>query len=945
MLGLNIEIIIFSLFLAVNLGIGLFFSRSVNSLRDYAVGRKDFSTPTLAATIMVSWIGSWYVFETLQHTYNHGLYFIIVISGACICLMFVGALATRMREFLKNLSVAEAMGDLYGKVVQVITAVSGVFSVFAVVAIEFKVISKIISIIFATDSSWIHVLASAVVIIYAVSGGIRAITFTDLMQFVTFGTCIPILALVIWNHLPDPKQVTQLLNTHPNFNWTQVIRWHPKFIHALTIFLWFIIPAMDPVIFQRVSMARDVRQVRRAFNYAGLISLLACLFLAWIAILLLASDPNLKPNKLFEHIIHNYTSTGLRSFIGIGILALAMSTADSYLNASAILLTNDIAKPLGMRFKNEVRAAKLFCILSGIGALFVALQFRGIFPLLQFANRLYMPVVTVPLLMAIIGFRSTSLSVLVGMAVGLATVMLWSIFFSGDSIMPGIGANLLALLATHYIFRQPGGWTGIRKFQPTAEVPIEHLSVWARLRKSIPSFNLSRYLERALPNQEYLLSIFGIYVIAATYASFHTVPEEVQKQYGGLYHIICQSVLFISTGLLTYPLWPSIFKHKRFISWVWPIVVFYVLFGVGTWLILLSNFHIFQTMIFVLNIIMAFLLFDVSLVMVLLLLGGISAAYIFKIYAHLPYLPANLNNLGFKILYGLLLLSSFIALFKYQQSQKQLISRNAYLDMLQNKHAENLREALQHQERFMHTLTMDCVEGFKWLYQRSKILVEASEQVESLAKVKEILESGVMLLSKQQQAGEYLAKSVYRFKNYMHLEVQSIKIVKLLAGFLKSLDSGMLQPTPNIVLEQRIANKEIQCDPNKIQRMLFNTLRSIQEKNIENNPITLIIQDAYLVYDIDFIPNYSKKISAIQFIVSTLDPQLIRKNVPEDIQSIYLFLPKYIEELNKSEDEEIIDAHYGVFTSEQREEGITYFYTIPINLRQVRPVIMDEISV
>jgi len=388
MLGLNIDIIIFGLFLIINLAIGLLSSRRVNSLRDYAIGRKDFSTATLTATIVVSWIGSWYVFETLERTYTDGLYFIIVISGACICLVFVGLLAVRMREFLKNISVADAMRSLYGKEVQIITALSGVINVLTLVALEFYLVGRVISPILGIESKWVPILAAGIVILYSVAGGIRAVTFTDVIQFFTFGMFIPILALVIWNQLKDPKQVITLLNTHPNFSWSQVIGWHPKFIEAITMMLWFIIPAMDPVVFQRVSMARDVDQVKRSFSYAALISLVVCLFLAWVAILLLANNPNLEPDKLFEHIIHNYTSAGLRSFIGIGVVALAMSTADSYLNAAAVLLANDVAKPLRISFKNEVLGAKMLCILSGLGALALSLNFNSFLSLLQFGNGL-----------------------------------------------------------------------------------------------------------------------------------------------------------------------------------------------------------------------------------------------------------------------------------------------------------------------------------------------------------------------------------------------------------------------------------------------------------------------------------------------------------------------------------------------------------------------------
>ncbi|MHB9147677.1 MAG: sodium:solute symporter family protein [Candidatus Amoebophilus sp.] len=944
MLGLNIDMLIFGLFLGINIVIGLFFSKRVTSLRDYAIGRKDFSTATLTATIVVSWIGSMYVFEILEHTYRDGLYFIVIIIGACLCLWLVGLLSVRMREFLKNLSVAEAMGDLYGKTAQVITAISGVLCVLSVVAIEFKVISRIITLIFNTESIWVPVIASVIVIIYSVSGGIRAITFTDVIQFFTFGTFIPILALAIWNQLKDPHQVIILLNTHPNFSWSHVIGWDPKFLDALAMMLWFLIPAMDPVIFQRISMARNIQQIKQSFSYAGLISLVMCLFLAWISILLLANNPNLEADKLVEHIIYNYTSAGLRGFIGIGVLALAMSTADSYLNASAVLLTNDIAKPLGFQFKNEVLAARVFCGLSGIFALLIALQFKEILSLLQFANSLYMPVVTAPLLMAIFGFRSSTLAVLIGMAMGLGTALGWPFLVKeSHGILPGIIANLIGLLSSHYILKQPGGWVGIREPEPLLEARENRRKAWKQFKKDFKEFSLVQYLQKSLPNQDYLLTIFGIYVIAATYASFYTVPEEIQANYAKLYHIIGQSVLFISTGLLTYPLWPPIFKNKWFITWAWPLSVFYVLFAVGTWLVLMSGFHTFQTMIFLLNVVMGFLLLPWHLVSIMVIIGVTTATYIFKIYAQVPILPDNFGTLRFKILYGLLLASNFIALFKYQQAQGKLVSHNQALNILQAKRTINLREALQHRERFMHTLAINCVEGFNWLYQQSKILWTSFQQIGISSPYKNLVNEAVLLLAKQQQASEYLAQTIFPFKNYLRLNVEKVNLADFLNSVLENLYNINIQPQPKITLQQLTDYQELEIDPIQIQKLLYNSLQTIQAKNHANKLITFLVKDTTLVYEMPFIPNYNKEISAIQFILTTIEQPAKgttnNHNVPE---TVHIFLPKHIENVPTEENQRIIEAHYGYASCETENKDITQIYIIPVVLRKIRPAIIDE---
>ena len=54
----NIDTVIFIGFLVINLIFGLFSSRGIKNIKEYAVGNRNFSTATIAATIIATWIGS-----------------------------------------------------------------------------------------------------------------------------------------------------------------------------------------------------------------------------------------------------------------------------------------------------------------------------------------------------------------------------------------------------------------------------------------------------------------------------------------------------------------------------------------------------------------------------------------------------------------------------------------------------------------------------------------------------------------------------------------------------------------------------------------------------------------------------------------------------------------------------------------------------------------------
>lgn len=70
----NLEIIIFSAFLVINLVMGLYFSKGVNTIKEYAVGDRNFSTATIVATLVATWITGEFFFGDIVENYNNGMY-------------------------------------------------------------------------------------------------------------------------------------------------------------------------------------------------------------------------------------------------------------------------------------------------------------------------------------------------------------------------------------------------------------------------------------------------------------------------------------------------------------------------------------------------------------------------------------------------------------------------------------------------------------------------------------------------------------------------------------------------------------------------------------------------------------------------------------------------------------------------------------------------------
>lgn len=460
---MNIDIIIFTGFLVINLGVGLFYGRSVKTLRDYALGGMQFTTSKLVATVVATGVSGSMLFSALEMVYQKKiLAYITVILGFCTSHLLVGQLlAPRMSAFIGKLSVGEAMGELYGKKVRMLTGITAILGATAYIAAQFKVSSKIFAMLFDINSQQATIIAACIVIFYSAFGGIRSVTFTDLIQFLTFGFFLPVIAFLALQSIKTKSALgTAMPLTLDNF----VMRPIPK-LSLLSIFLLFAVPSLDCFFFQRVAMSKNPLQVKRVFTCSALLFLIFGLLVTGLCTLIASAYPELSAKTVFPQLMADHsTFIGLKGGLAACVMAMVMSTADSAINASTVLFVNDILRPAGIKGGNDLWVARLFAASFGLLALFFALWQTGIWKLIVFAHDFYIPTILPLLLLAIFGFRSTSRTAMYGIGAAFLTVFLWRTYLEHtgiNEVFPAIMANVTVFLTSHYLLREPGGWVGV----------------------------------------------------------------------------------------------------------------------------------------------------------------------------------------------------------------------------------------------------------------------------------------------------------------------------------------------------------------------------------------------------------------------------------------------------------------------------------------------------
>jgi Na+/proline symporter len=897
------DITIFIVFLLLNLIIGILYRGKKQSFREYAIGNKNFSTAALIATIVATRASGSMFLNGIEQTYTNGLYYVIAsVIGSCLGLLITGyIIAPRLGNFLNCVSIADIMNNIYGKGVQFIAAISTIIATIGYIAIQFKVISRILEALFNYQGNEVTVIAATIIIIYSAFGGIKSVTFTDVIQFVTFGILLPVLALAIWHHIPNISQVTHTITTHPNFNFKHVVSWSPQFMGTLAFMFALMVPGLPPEMFQRLAMARNTSQIKRTITYSVGLLIIIQLFIIWIAVLILSDRPDLTTNQVIGYMIKTYTYTGLKGLLGVGVIALSMSTADSALNTCAVLVANDILPPLKITKQASVKSAAIATFAIGFLAVLLTLSIQDILQIILLFANFYLPILTIPMLLTIFGFRTSKRVIYIGMGAGFAMTALLLVYFKNiNSFFPGMMANLIFLLGSHYLFQEKGGW--IKQEVESETGAITWRDRWTQLK----SFNLTAYLGKNLPDQDYYYPLLAFYLLIATYVSLYHLPHVIEQEYLALYRTIQYSVLVITTSLLGFQIWPAPLKNKRLLAWVWPLLIFYTLFFVGGMIVIMSGFQSSQILIFMLSFVMIALFTYLPLALTLATAGMVVAAGVFKWATGQDISPNQTLPISFHFSHGLLLFSSLlIALFRFKQSKETLQKKNAYLMTLNNQSKEEMQEVLRYREEILKDLTKEDT-----------------------------------LLFDETMAA-YMRQAIYRMTDYMRLDAKRISMEELISELRRTIRLSDFLQMPELIIQNKSKQASIEIDIERIKQMLANSITYLYQNNDTTKPITIALEDTKLGYSVAHMQNYARESNALRIVVT------IEHSLPA-IQPIYnlnhnSIVDQVAQDRNLRmllQNARIVDAHYGYA---ELDSLATHLYVIPVNLREVRGKVMEII--
>ncbi|MCG8340676.1 MAG: ATP-binding protein, partial [Cytophagales bacterium] len=415
------------------------------------------------------------------------------------------------------------------------------------------------------------------VVAYSALGGIKSVVITDVIQFGVLIVMIPLIANVATN---NEGGVSALLHKVPAEKW--IVFKHEKFTEYLAIFfIGSIFPAVSssPPFMQRMLMARNKQQIANMFYMGVAFEPPFRLVVMLIGLAAVVSYPKISANEALPHIVHKLLPMGIKGLAVVGLLAVIMSTADSFLNSAGLLVTHDVIKPMCDKRKiavNEVTMTKYITFFIGIIALFFAAISENIIKLIFYGLGLIVSFITIPLLAGILGLKTDAKSFFIALFVALGAVIVASLYFPSLQYLVspiGIVVNGIAFFGAHFI--QNDGFKVV-KWEEEEQEPskVDWVALRRRMAKAIHPNNLIQRARQKITQYGVNPVLFAVFCSLNYVVPLFMWTHENPPHYATLF-VIRLIGGGLCVGLLTKDYWPA--RLKAYFPVYWYFTLFYCL--------------------------------------------------------------------------------------------------------------------------------------------------------------------------------------------------------------------------------------------------------------------------------------------------------------------------------------------------------------------------------
>lgn len=444
---MNIDALIIIIYLLVILFIGVISSRKLKTIDDFAVSNVKYGKTIIFITMCCSFLGGGFSFGNAAEVYKNGIGNILVLCGFSVGQVFVGKrIAGKIDKFKGCISTGSIIGKMYGTRMQVVTGVLATLICSGILGAQVSVMGSIFQTFFGIPSTLGVICGFGIVLIYSTMGGIKADILTDIVQFVVLIIGIPILVFYGINAAGGIKNVLQSVPIE-YFN----ILNNSNLLWFMSLFFTLMIGEMlVPPYVQRLLIGKNSKDTSSATVTSGYASVIFFILTGLVGLISYKIDNTMEAETVMISLIQKVLPVGLSGLIISAMMAIVLSTADSFLNSAAVSVINDVYLPLKeytVGEKERLKIVRIANVVIGIVAVTVALNMPRLLDILTFSYSFWAPTILPVLIFTILGYKLNEKAVWCGIVLGSISSTGWNILFQKpygiDGLIIGLAVNVI----------------------------------------------------------------------------------------------------------------------------------------------------------------------------------------------------------------------------------------------------------------------------------------------------------------------------------------------------------------------------------------------------------------------------------------------------------------------------------------------------------------------
>lgn len=380
------DIVAVLLYLGAMIAAGVFFSRRSDTTEAYFVGNRGFPGWAIGLSMLGTIVSSAtflalpaaaFALDWRQLSVNLPLPLVAILAIVVFIPFFRRGNLTSAFEYL---------GKRYGTAPRLYGTLSFMAMQLIRMAQILFLVSLPIQFLTGAPIHWVIIGAGIFIAFYTIAGGIEAVIWTDVAQalilFIGGIICFILVAIDLPGGVGQIIEIGKANNKFSlgSFDWDLAERtfWT---VAILGIVNWLTIYSGDQNIVQRYAAARSLREARKATLIYSAVALPMWIMFFFVGTSLFVyyavfPDPtiaDLEPDQVLPFFILTKMPAGIAGIVIAAVLAAAMSSLDSGINAISTVAVVDLMKPFLAKGRDDrfyLRAARL--VAACVSALVIA---------------------------------------------------------------------------------------------------------------------------------------------------------------------------------------------------------------------------------------------------------------------------------------------------------------------------------------------------------------------------------------------------------------------------------------------------------------------------------------------------------------------------------------------------------------------------------------------